>query len=417
MRDAAVGRSAAGALATEGRRPDGARVSTTPICPQCGKELDSGHHFDRCDYCGWKRPADMPGAAPGTARRSESPGMGAPPFAAWLLLAAFLSVIAIYPVLRWVAAPSGPPPVPKWMPTGPVVWDPTHRPHFVDVDGDGTLDVVGRFRLDESAGTGLQVGAFSGRDGHVLWATPSLGDWVDSFQKVDVAISPPRLLVSGIHRQLRLLNLSSGQQLQLLSVPTDPTQICGQPGRLRFYVVTAEGDGAMVDPVIPQPTPGPRPTWCAPRDEREGLVARAMPESALPEGHGLTAPLVINQGTAALALGRTERGWEALAFDPDRKTISWRASLGPVQGEGAVAGELVDGSAALVLPLPQGGRELVVLSMEGGAVRWRTSLESIGGSPGWATPRLVETQLWVAGLRSLSVFELAAGKPLFRVGR
>ncbi|HTM22961.1 MAG TPA: PQQ-binding-like beta-propeller repeat protein [Kofleriaceae bacterium] len=62
-------------------------------------------------------------------------------------------------------------------------WDGLAAPILYDVNGDGTLDAIGRSRYVRS-GDSMHLIAIDGRDGSVLWESPKEGSYSDVYQNV-----------------------------------------------------------------------------------------------------------------------------------------------------------------------------------------------------------------------------------------
>jgi hypothetical protein len=100
------------------------------------------------------------------------------------------------------------------------------RPIPVDVNGDGTDDIVGWIKLlNEPEGKQMHLAAFDGKDGKELWRTPSTGSH-DSSINAHAAVIDDRLLVVDGEANATAYDLDDGKKKWEKSMGERAKRVC-----------------------------------------------------------------------------------------------------------------------------------------------------------------------------------------------
>jgi len=198
-------------------------------CPECGATTRALADVVTCEYCGTEsrvqrrtqvlqRPIPLPLPTASQPRRVAVQMQGTKTLA--LVIGGIAALVALGGVVVAVGAaaktravtqharePAKPPPPP------PVYreWN-TDRPLVTNVDGDGTEDVVGIVRYLSNRDE-MHLAAQSGRDGHVLWETPSLGTYDETYRAKQAIVEGVVLWGDTSRQRLEAYDLKTGKQL------------------------------------------------------------------------------------------------------------------------------------------------------------------------------------------------------------
>lgn len=207
-------------------------------CPECGATVRAQGDLVKCEYCGtdsrvqrrtqvFQRPIPLPPPRAQQPQRVAVETTGGKPLV-WMMVAIFtmftIGGIAFAMMIGGRTSSSRatakrveakPPPAPP-----PIYreWN-SELPLLADVDGDGTEDVIGIVRYLSNRDE-MHVAAQSGRDGHVIWETPSLGTYSDTYRA-------KQTIVDGVV----LWGSTSGQRLEAFDLKT---------GAARWHVAPSE---------------------------------------------------------------------------------------------------------------------------------------------------------------------------------
>ena len=191
-------------------------------CPECGATSKVAGDVIKCEYCGtesrvqrraqtvFQMPLELPAPEPHHPK----------PIARQVRT-------RIWPIVLAIAAPI----------LLPVVLISTIRFHrgtvviwqgdqtVVDVDGDGTDDIVGFIRYLD--GDHMNVRAVSGKDGHAIWETASLGNYHDTYQSMFRTTGSTLLrAATGRSPALEAFDLKTGKKLWTAQPSETIAELC-----------------------------------------------------------------------------------------------------------------------------------------------------------------------------------------------
>jgi outer membrane protein assembly factor BamB len=149
-------------------------------CPECGATVHAVGDVTRCEYCGTESrvqrrtqvfqmpirllPApDVPQRVALQVRTRRWPVV--------LIMVFAIGIPIVAPLGLYFAAKKGVMDNMGWQSPDPVIGD---------VDGDGVEDAIGIARYVQA--DQMKLTAVSGKDGHTLWQTPSLGDYTSIYR-------------------------------------------------------------------------------------------------------------------------------------------------------------------------------------------------------------------------------------------
>lgn len=309
-------------------------------------------------------------------------------------------------------------------------------PTLVDVDGDGTKDLVGLFWRSGQDATPLYAAAVDGKTFHVKWsAGPYPSQW--SSTRSHLAVVGNKVVVTDSHGMLHVLELASGHELAEQNVEGGVTEVCARgDGSARAIVrgvngTTAESRLFDVDTTTFAPLPEgvscqPRYEVCAPSKPGGpscfvyGAVPRA-PKGATSSSSFYVAR-TLREGTLAVALGTkpatANAGREeafAVGFSANAGVSTWRQPL-VVEGDemhlGAAQSELRGNTFVTFYPTKAGPFRLVARHPASGAIQWSELVPGSHEGSYAAAFGIESDRVLVVMNQTLHVFDAATGAHL-----
>jgi hypothetical protein len=410
-------------------------------------------HYD-CGYCGHAFDLDgPPPLQPGP--RAPQPGQKNPQV---VMMVAGIAVMVLMGVMgavfslvsggpdtprplpatvRPVTPPVAPeaPPEPPSPKRDPFQWVERGGPVFVDVNGDGTEDIVGHVSQHE-AGSGFRnvIAAFDGRTFQKLWESePAEGP--DTSRYVRVIAQNGRLVMSE-QRKVNLLELETGKRLGRVPLSDSPGRLCIPPGdttsvwvevkdhqHLLFDTRTATAKpaphapkGCATPPLSPQTCdmsrPPEHPTTC----ERS-----SYPPSDI---RNFSTRYLLRTGGYTLALGTR---WPGTAvplvalFEPGNRKPLWHDTVSEkdpllLRDLAPEVGEITKDAVYVIYVLEKGGRQLIRRDLRTGAVVWDVALPEAQTSAIQATLWARGGRLYVSDWGSLHALDAATGERIGGIG-
>ncbi|RKH38060.1 PQQ-binding-like beta-propeller repeat protein, partial [Corallococcus sicarius] len=107
-------------------------------------------------------------------------------------------------------------------------WNARSAPAFMDVNGDGTDDLIGHIRRFASSKPEERVAAFDGKTLAMLWETPPT-EGPDASTTTKVIAQGGKLVMSG-PRTVTLLEAETGKPLGSVPLSDAPKRLCRPPG-------------------------------------------------------------------------------------------------------------------------------------------------------------------------------------------
>jgi hypothetical protein len=242
---------------------------------------------------------------------------------------------------------------------------PTAATAIVDVNGDGTDDVVALARLERSSDEHLRIIALDGREKKISWASPRIQPAPKESPQARTMLfaGAGRVALMNQWFEIETFDLGSGKRLAPIALEGVPVDACADPSDAkRLYVDLARGrsgkpkpHGAVsVDLLAPStsiaaaPT---RPEWCpaegcGPVDVRtsQAKCTDAKTEDA-PKEPGFEPDRTLVMKDVVIVVGAMRRktdgtrasgdSW-AHRIDPATKKVLWKQRLNdsPRDGEG-----------------------------------------------------------------------------------
>ncbi|MFB1481697.1 hypothetical protein [Corallococcus sp. RDP092CA] len=426
-------------------------------CPHCNAPfaLQPGRTQYVCGYCGGAFELD--GQTPqAPVPRPQPQGNQALPLilaggAVMMLLGVMGAVFALSsggpdlppppprppaPVARPVPPPVIPkPPEPKPKPAPERLrWAERGAPAFVDVNGDGTEDIIGHVSRHDGGAYSDFIAAFDGRTFQKLWESqPSEGPDASRYTKV---IAQNGRLVMSEQRAVDLLELETGKRLGRAALSDSPRRLCIPPGdttavwvevvdhqHLLFDTRTATTKparrapkGCSTPPLSPQTCnmsrPPEHPTSCErssyPPSDIRGFSTKYLFRSAgytLSLGTrwpGTQVPLV-----GLYAPGNRKPLWHGVVAERD--ALELRDSAPEV-------GEITKDAVYVVYQLEKGGQRLIRRDLRTGAVVWDVALPEASISQ-MTTLWVREGRVNVSQWGRLDVLDAATGQRIGGVGQ
>lgn len=241
---------------------------TSPRCPRCNAPftLLPEQVLYTCNYCnasidtrGEQAPRPLY-QVPSTTQPGKGPlilGAG--------LLVMVLGLCAVvlakgassepYPAPPPVAEPiveSPPAPVPTPAPVPRFAWDLDNAPAVMDINGDGTDDLVGTIRREGTGtpGAGSEryfAAAFDGKTFEQLWETPVEGAPTDLVSRARYAHQGNRLVMREA-MAVSLLDLATGKPLGRVALSDKPGRLCLPQGdSSAVWVSVVDGQDLLLD--------------------------------------------------------------------------------------------------------------------------------------------------------------------------
>jgi outer membrane protein assembly factor BamB len=256
------------------------------------------------------------------------------------------------------AARGGGTSIPDGVPTGPpgVFWvDQYAHVVAVDVNGDGTDDLIGGFARREGANVNAYVGAFDGKTLALLWSDGPLSTREKATRKTKVAYASGRVVATSARGEAMLYDAGTGARLGTFPSVDELNDPCGPPpGDKRVFIKTKGKSGLLVDVDAAVAKPGTAPEWCVERrhhladsgdvwERQAHVIAGGFLEpppdhvaDALPKVPRLEITTAMSDGDDGAVVGalRGEDGAVFVGFDPKTKQVRWQTAAKALIGEG-----------------------------------------------------------------------------------
>ncbi|NPD28300.1 PQQ-binding-like beta-propeller repeat protein [Corallococcus exiguus] len=330
--------------------------------------------------------------------------------------------------------PAPPPEPPKPAPER-IQWVERGAPAFVDVNGDGTEDIVGHVSVHEpSSGFRHFIAAFDGRTFQKLWeSAPSEGPDASRYTKV---IAQNGRLVMSEQRTVNLLELETGKRLGRVPLTDSPRRLCIPPGdTTSVWVELVDHQHLLFDTLTATAKPAPRaPKGCAtpplspqtcnmsrPAEHPTSCERSSYPPSDI---RGFSTKYLFRTGGYTLALGTRWPGTQVplvALYAPGNRKPLWHDTVSEkdpllLRDTAPEVGEITQDAVYVVYELDKGGAQLIRRDLRTGAVAWDVALPETD-----FTSQL--TALWVRGGRvyvplwgRLRVLDAATGDRIGGIG-
>ncbi|WP_404369364.1 hypothetical protein ACIHQR_06470 [Corallococcus coralloides] len=432
-------------------RPSRCPHCNAPFTPQTAKT----HYV--CGYCGHAFDLDGPPPArpgpPPSAQANRQALMVVAGVAAMVVMGGMGAAVALLKggpdeprprptpppsaVPRSVAPPvvPGPPPEPPRPGPERLQWAERGAPAFVDVNGDGTEDIVGHVSRHEGA-SGVQhfIAAFDGRTFQKLWeSSPSEGPDASRHTKV---IAQNGHLVMSEQRTVNLLELETGKRLGRVPLTDSPRRLCIPPGdTTSVWVEVVDHQHLLFDTRTATAKPAPRaPKGCAtpplspqtcnmsrPAEHPTSCERSSYPPSDI---RGFSTKYLFRTGGYTLALGTRWPGTQVplvALYAPGNRKPLWHDTVSEkdpllLRDTAPEVGEITQDAVYVVYELEKGGAYLIRRDLRTGAVVWDVPMPE-------TRSLTMMTALWVRGGRvyvpmwgALHVLDAATGERIGGIG-
>ncbi|AGC44021.1 hypothetical protein MYSTI_02705 [Myxococcus stipitatus DSM 14675] len=429
-------------------------VPRASYCPHCNapftRQAAQTHYV--CGYCGLSFDVDgslptAPGRPP--AARNQTALMVVGGGAVVMLLGTMAAILALSagPTETPAPRPRPPPPAVVTPPPPPVVpvpapkpvrerleWTERDAPAFVDVNGDGTEDIVGHVRRHDETGMREYVAAFDGRTLQKLWESlPSEGP--DASRHTKVIAQNGRLVMSE-QRTVNLLELETGKRLGRVPLSDSPRRLCIPPGdttsvwvevvdhqHLLFDTRTATAKPA---PRAPKgcPTPPLSPETCnmsRPPEHPTSCERSSYPPSDI---RGFSTKYLFRSNGYTLSLGTRWPGTQVPLvglYAPGNRKPLWHDTVSDkdpllLRDSAPEVGELTKDAVYIVYALEQGGLQLIRRDLRTGTIAWDVAIPHSQSLPALAAIWVRGTRVYVPHWNRLHIFDATTGDLLGAIG-
>ncbi|MBN1204585.1 MAG: PQQ-binding-like beta-propeller repeat protein [Myxococcaceae bacterium] len=392
-------------------------------CPHCGANLkiDGSALTVTCEFCGTtsalegghkqSRPAPPVPAASTGARAGvgwETRLKFFVPMLVGLVVGGY-SLARVLP--RTVKVVAG---MAQWQGTGSAL--------LLDVNGDGTPEVVGRTRRVQSGDT-VTVSAFDATSGKRLWESPAIGTYSTTYQQ-PLAAADTLLLAADDLGQVFGIRRANGEQAFAVNLGEPVKAFCrGEGGAL--VALTTDGNRRALDPAKGTASFINRETSCEPlvndaAGDGEFVSDRIDLSRSRPRVPGMHVKGVLAVETAQVVVGTRGPGRAIpVAARVEDKAVIWMTVL-PEQPAlardepPALALATQDGAFALYESRDDGAR-LVRLNLADGGRVWDVEVPT-GTMNVWESIIASRTHVYVSGWGRLDAFDVQTGAHAFRIG-
>jgi hypothetical protein len=288
-----------------------------------------------------------------------------------LLLAVAAAGIGGFVVLRARAvAPPGmaepsatqsatPVPETQRIPVGPpgVMWIDQYA-HVVaaDVNGDEIEDIFGGFAEKEGENVNAYIGAFDGKDLHMIWRDGPFSTRAKGTRKTKVAYAAGRLVATTARGEALLYDATNGKRLATFPFDAEIRDPCGPPPGGKTVWIKMDGDnGFAIDVTSAVGKPSAAPAWCTDRRHRTtdssdcwtrqahtitgGFLIPDPAASDLPKIPHFDLAIALSDGGDAVAIGelRGEEGAVFVGFNPETKAVRWQTGVKALTTDGVTS--------------------------------------------------------------------------------
>ncbi|RKG60064.1 hypothetical protein D7V80_36530, partial [Corallococcus sp. CA054B] len=317
-------------------------------------------------------------------------------------------------------------------------WVERGAPVFMDVNGDGTEDIVGHVSQHE-AGSGFRhvIAAFDGRTFQKLWeSAPSEGPDTSRYTKV---IAQNGRLVMSEQRAVNLLELETGKRLGRVPLTDSPGRLCIPSGdTTSVWVEVVDHQHLLFDTRTATAKPAPQaPEGCATPPESMKTCDRGRPPehpttcelSSYPPSdiRGFSSRYLLRMGGYTLALGTRWPGTAvplvALFAPGDRKPL-WHDIVSDkdpllLRALAPEVGEIAKDAVYVVYSLAEGGKgglQLIRRDLRTGAVAWDVALPEPQTTAVRATLWARDGRIYVSQWGHLLALDAATGDRVGIIG-
>ncbi|WP_223637882.1 hypothetical protein [Corallococcus sp. EGB] len=429
-------------------------------CPHCNAPLpvQAGQTHGVCGYCGGE--FDMEGSTPGHPLPRPVPASPAGLQATMIVVGvAALVVLGMSgaAVAFLTGAPAERPPRPQ-PPPPPVVTRPVpppviphppepapaperlqwadRAPTFVDVNGDGTEDLIGHVSRHEGGPSFSHViAAFDGRTFQKLWESlPSEGPDASRVTKV---IAQNGRLVMSEQRAVDLLELETGKRLGRAPLSDSPRRLCIPPGdTTSVWVEVVDHQHLIFDTRTATTKPAPRaPKGCAtpplspqtcnmsrPPEHPTTCERSSYPPSDI---RGFSTKYLYRSNGYTLSLGTRWPGTQVplvALYAPGNRKPLWHGVVAErdaleLRDRAPEVGEITQDAVYVVYELEKGGPRLIRRDLRTGAVAWDVALPGSGPFSELTALWVREGRVYVPQWGRLDVLDAATGQRIGAVGQ
>ncbi|WP_147443998.1 outer membrane protein assembly factor BamB family protein, partial [Corallococcus sicarius] len=315
-------------------------------------------------------------------------------------------------------------------------WENLDAPAFLDVNGDGTDDVIGHIRRFVDSKSQELVAAFDGRTLAMLWETPP-NEGAGALRTTKVIAQGGKLVMSG-PRSLTLLEAKTGKPLGSVPLSDAPERLCVPSGDTEsVWVEVLDEQHLLLNTRTGTARPAPRaPPNCVtpPLSARTcgmgrpvGLTTTCESTDELPSDiRGFTARYIFRAGDFLVATGIRSPGTGVplvAVFEKGHTTPLWHGNVADtdpthLRDMPPETAELDGDSVYFLYELAQqGGFHLIRRDARTGAVRWDVPVprSKVGSGPSalWIHAGRVYVPHWTW----LDVFEAETGHLVGTLGR
>jgi hypothetical protein len=347
---------------------------------------------------------------------------------------------------RWMFARPVPPPVPvepspatpqrlyaSWYTQSGVL------PTMVDVDGDGTKDIVGLFWRSGEDATALHVAAVNGKTFALAWtAGPFASQW--SSTRTHLAVAGNKVVVTDSQDWLHVLELGTGKELTNQRLEGGVLRVCAAGnGNGRFLVQTSAAEGSpsgardeerIFDADTSSFAAAPPGLACAVRYDTCSAEKKGRPcfhYGAAPSApkDAVTTPSfyvsrTVEDGTTAITVGSAAAGSgraapQLIGFTKGARKAAWRTPLLPEGDEvhyGVTQSELRDGRLTAFYQTKKGPFRLVSRDALSGALLWSATVPRSDEGSYAAAFGVEDGRVLVVMNETVHIFDAATGEYL-----
>jgi len=423
-------------------------------CPHCNAPFSpqaSRTHYV-CGYCGHAFDLEGPSpVAPTPAPRNQTVLMVVGGTAAMLMLGVMGAVFALAadpadapapspaPPPIAVVPPAQPPAIPEPVPEPKPVperihWMERDVPVFVDVNGDGTEDIVGHVRRYEGTGAREYVAAFDGRTFQKLWESlPSEGP--DASRHTKVIAQNGRLVMSE-QRTVNLLELETGKRLGRVPLSDSPRRLCIPPGdTTSVWVEVVDHQHLLFDTRTATAKPAPRaPKGCAtpplspqtcnmfrPPEHPTSCERSSYPPSDI---RGFSTKYLFRSGGYTLSLGTRWPGTQVPLvglYAPGNRKPLWHDTVSDkdpllLRDTAPEVGEITKDAVYVVYALEKGGLQLIRRDLRTGAIAWDVAVPHSQSLSSLTALWVRDGRVYVPQWGRLHILDAATGDRLGVIG-
>ncbi len=429
----------------------------SPRCPRCNAPITlvSGQVLYTCGYCdasidtqGEKAP--LPHYEPAVTGSNQNVAF----LVAGIGVALFVAGAAVFLSFGPDEGPiPGPLPTPGPVPSPVVVapppavvaqkskfqWDSSGLPMVVDLNGDGTDDIVGRIRrlVPNTGGMDIRTkaAAFDGKSLELLWEVDLEGQPSELHSTVLFAHQGGRVVMSTPDAVL-LLEPATGKPLGKVALSDKPKRLCVPEGDTESVWVEVSDERHLLlntATTAARPATQPPPScvvrkWNM-REDCYITVARKSPVPCVSARHlpavpGFRAENVYKWRGLEVVTGERNPGSRmpmAAVFEPGAKAPLWVDGVGDMDPKNVKesvvdAVSFSDDALFMVYGLKQGGEQLVRRDLRTGRVIWDVPVPNSASGSGTSEFKQHGGRVYVPHWVWLDVFDAKTGNLVGTLG-